>query len=50
VPALVLRLVLGQMGRELLLAGALILPDRLERAGFEFRFPKLEGALAHLTA
>ena len=45
VPAAALRIALGEMGRELLLAGARILPGRLLEAGFKFRHPDLSGAL-----
>ncbi len=45
VPAFALRLLFGEMGRELLLAGALVRPARLERAGFRFLHADLESAL-----
>jgi len=32
----------------MLLTGAKMLPARLERAGFEFRFPTLDDALAEI--
>jgi uncharacterized protein (TIGR01777 family) len=44
-PALAVRLLLGEMGQALLLDSARVLPRRLERAGFRFRHPDLEGAL-----
>jgi uncharacterized protein (TIGR01777 family) len=44
-PALAVRLLLGEMGQALLLDSARVLPRRLERAGFRFRHPALEGAL-----
>jgi len=44
-PALAVRLLLGEMGQALLLDGARVLPRRLERAGFRFRHPNLEDAL-----
>ena len=44
-PALAVRLLLGEMGQALLLDSARVLPRRLERAGFRFRHPELEGAL-----
>jgi len=44
-PALAVRLLLGDMGRALLLDSARVLPRRLERAGFRFRHPDLETAL-----
>jgi uncharacterized protein (TIGR01777 family) len=44
-PALGVRLLMGEMGRALLLGSARVLPRRLERAGFRFEHPELEGAL-----
>jgi uncharacterized protein (TIGR01777 family) len=44
-PAPAVRLLMGEMGQELLLDSARVLPRRLERAGFRFRHPDLEGAL-----
>jgi uncharacterized protein (TIGR01777 family) len=45
VPAFALGLLLGEMGRELLLAGARIEPRSLLDSDFEFRFPDLDSAL-----
>jgi len=47
-PAFAVRLVFGEMGEELLLASARMEPARLLGAGYQFRFPQLEGALRHL--
>jgi hypothetical protein len=47
-PAFAVRLAFGEMGKELLLASARIQPARLVSAGYQFRFPELEGALRHL--
>lgn len=44
-PALALKLVFGEMSR-LLLTGAKMLPERLEQAGYEFKFRELDQALA----
>ncbi len=44
-PKAVVSLAFGEMGRELLLAGARIEPARLARAGFCFRHGELESAL-----
>ena len=49
VPAVVLRLALGDMGRELFLQGARVVPDKLTGLGYVFRFPNLDGALADLV-
>jgi len=45
-PAWALRLVLGEMGQELLLASQRAVPKRLITEGFEFTCPTLERALA----
>ena len=49
VPALVLRLALGDMARELLLTGQRVMPKRLLEAGYEFQFALLSTALQDLT-
>ncbi|HKQ61280.1 MAG TPA: TIGR01777 family oxidoreductase, partial [Candidatus Polarisedimenticolaceae bacterium] len=46
-PAVVVRGLLGEMGQELLLSGAHVVPGRLEAAGFRFLRPGLESALRH---
>jgi hypothetical protein len=46
-PAFALRLLLGEMS-SLILDGQRAVPERLEHAGFEFKFGRLEGALADL--
>jgi len=48
VPALALRLALGDGVAELLLTGQRVAPRRLLDAGFAFDFPALDGALADL--
>lgn len=48
VPAFMVRLLFGEMGQELLLSGQLVLPKRLEDAGYEFRFRELGDALGDL--
>ena len=47
-PAFAVKIALGQMGEELLLAGQNAKPDGLTRAGFEFLLPTLDGALRHV--
>lgn len=48
VPALALKLLFGEMAEEILLSGQLAVPNRLKEAGYEFRFPGLEGAFGDL--
>jgi hypothetical protein len=45
-PAPVLKVALGEMAR-LLLTGQQAIPAKLNDAGFDFRYPELEQALAH---
>ena len=45
IPAFVLKILLGEMA-ELLLGGQRVLPERLEQAGFEFKFKTLRQALS----
>lgn len=47
-PAFALRLTLGEMADEMLLASARVLPARLAAAGFEPRFPTLDAAFRDL--
>jgi uncharacterized protein (TIGR01777 family) len=44
-PAFLVRTILGEMGRELLLASARVMPARLSASGFVFDYPRLEAAL-----
>jgi uncharacterized protein len=48
VPVWALRLALGEMAEETLLAGARAHPARLLNSGFTFEYPELEAALRHL--
>ena len=50
VPAFAARLLAGQMAEELLLSGQRVLPQALLAEGFEFHYPTLAAALAHLQA
>ena len=50
VPGFAMRLALGEMAEEMLLASQRALPERLLEAGFVSRFPELEGALTHLLS
>ncbi|HEX6558349.1 MAG TPA: TIGR01777 family oxidoreductase, partial [Longimicrobiales bacterium] len=48
VPEFLVRAVGGQMAGELLLAGARVVPEKLQGAGFDFQYSELEVALRHL--
>ena len=47
-PAFVTRLAFGEMADEMLLASTRVRPARLTAAGYQFRYPALEGALRHV--
>jgi uncharacterized protein len=47
-PGFVVRLVMGEMGQELLLSSQRVQPVAATSAGFSFRFPLLQQALEHL--
>ncbi|WP_410660640.1 TIGR01777 family oxidoreductase [Amycolatopsis sp. lyj-112] len=49
VPGFAMKLALGQAAEEMALFGQRALPRALEEAGYEFRHPTLEGALAAAT-
>ncbi len=49
-PAFVVKLLFGQMGEELLLAGQRVIPEKLTQAGFQFKYPQLEDALKDIVA
>jgi uncharacterized protein (TIGR01777 family) len=46
-PAFLLRLALGELADAALLVSTRVRPARLEKVGYRFRFPELEGALRH---
>jgi uncharacterized protein len=47
-PAFVVKLAFGEMGKELLLGSTKTVPNRLQESGYEFAFPQLAPALRHL--
>ncbi len=48
VPAFVLRLLFGEMAKEMLLSGQRVMPARLIASGFRFLYPELESALKEI--
>ena len=48
IPSLILRAVLGEMGREELLYSTRAVPKKLISSGFEFRYPNIEETLQHV--
>lgn len=49
-PTFIVRLIMGEMGEEFLLASRRIQPAKLLAAGYRFRFPELADALRHEKA
>ena len=49
-PAPLMRLMLGEMAEELLIAGQRVVPEALQAAGFSFRYPTVDAALAGILA
>lgn len=47
IPACVIRILFGEMGDCLLLKGQRVVPNRLIKLGYEFRYPNLVDALRH---
>ncbi len=47
-PAFAARLAFGEMADALLLASTRVEPTALQKSGFKFRYPQLEGSLRHL--
>lgn len=45
VPAIMIKLLFGEMGTEMLLKGSTVLPNRLQNAGYTFRYPDIQSAL-----
>ncbi|HBO97482.1 MAG TPA: TIGR01777 family protein [Candidatus Omnitrophica bacterium] len=48
VPAPAIKVLFGEMGKELLLSGANVIPKRLSESGYVFRYPDLETALSQM--
>jgi len=48
IPEFAIRLLYGEMGETLLLTGQRMIPEKLQNAGFEFQYAKLEDALRHV--
>ena len=49
-PALMVKLLFGEMGQELLLQGQYVLPNKLLASDFQFQYPDLEQALQQIVA
>jgi len=49
-PALMVKILFGQMGEELLLQGQQVIPRKVQDSGFNFQYPLLQQALSNLLA
>jgi NAD dependent epimerase/dehydratase family enzyme len=47
-PAVIVKLLFGQMGDELMIQGQSVIPQKLQQQGFEFNYSDLSGALSEL--
>lgn len=47
-PAWIIPILLGEMGKELLLSGQRVLPQKVLDSGYQFQYPELRGALAEI--
>ena len=47
-PGMLVKLLFGEMGQELLLQGQRVIPKKMLDAGFEFKYPELKMALINL--
>ncbi len=50
IPALPIKLLMGQMANELLLNGNMVEPKKLLESGYQFSFPNIDGALDNLLS
>jgi uncharacterized protein (TIGR01777 family) len=48
IPAVILKLLKGEMAEELILSSAKVYPKKLLESGYQFKYPNLEDALPHL--
>ncbi|MEB8432316.1 TIGR01777 family oxidoreductase [Cocleimonas sp. KMM 6892] len=48
-PAFVVKILFGQMGEELLLAGKRVVPDKMVQAGYAFKYADLDSALKDIV-
>ena len=48
IPKFMIHLLFGEMGEALLLSSSRVLPDKLQKAGYDFEFPELKSALRHI--
>ncbi len=46
IPAIMIKILMGEMGKELLLSGKKVLPLKAEKAGFKFKYERIDTALS----
>lgn len=49
IPEVIIKLLMGQMGIELLLSGKKILPIKISESGYQFQYPTLDSALQNIV-
>jgi hypothetical protein len=49
VPAFLLKMIYGDMAQEAILSGQKVIPERLQKEGYKFQYPDIEGALHNLV-
>ena len=47
-PSMMIKLLMGEMGKELLLSGKKVLPSKVKNTGFQFEFERLDKALSNV--
>jgi len=47
-PSVIVEILMGEMGKELLLAGKKVLPVKVQSSGYDFQFSRLENALSEV--
>lgn len=50
IPAFAVKLMFGEMGQNLLLEGAYVIPRRLQENGYQFKYSDLREALCHISS
>lgn len=50
VPAFAIKLLMGQMGEEMILSGQRVIPKKLQDEGFDFRYKQVDDALRNIFA
>lgn len=46
IPSFIIKIILGEMGKELLLANQIVYPDKLQKERFTFNYPEIESTIS----